>query len=117
MDVIRSKDNRYDLKTHCPYGHPLSGDNLTTYVRKSGRDKGTVEKICVTCRRFNSKRWRDKNPDMVDKIPTGPKTHCNFGHELTPENRSTWLSSKTGKVNVDCKICRKASRDVPRRLQ
>jgi hypothetical protein len=35
-------------KTHCPYGHPYSGDNL--YIRKEGRRE------CRTCMRERNRR-------------------------------------------------------------
>jgi hypothetical protein len=38
-------------KTHCPKGHPLSGDNL--YLCGKGRS-------CLTCRRAVSARWNAK---------------------------------------------------------
>ena len=36
-------------KTHCIHGHPLFGDNLRLYRRKSGRMKGALRRICKTC--------------------------------------------------------------------
>lgn len=43
-------------KTHCPKGHPLSGDNLYTRVKPDGR----TERICLTCRRENGKVYDQK---------------------------------------------------------
>lgn len=44
-------------KTHCIYGHPLSGDNLRTvlHIRKARGYKRETERICVTCNRRNSR--------------------------------------------------------------
>jgi HNH endonuclease len=39
-------------KTHCKYGHPLSGDNLI--VRKSGHRQ------CKTCNREKVREWRQR---------------------------------------------------------
>jgi hypothetical protein len=38
------------LKTHCKYGHPLSGDNLSTAALAKGL------RVCRTC---NNERQRD----------------------------------------------------------
>lgn len=45
------------LRTHCPDGHPLSGENL--YVRKSDNSR-----LCRTCARAATKAWRDANRDI-----------------------------------------------------
>lgn len=42
--------NRFKDKTHCPRGHPYSGENL--YIGSHG------ERMCVTCRREISRRSR-----------------------------------------------------------
>ncbi len=45
-------------KTHCPDGHPLSGDNLYVIPSTGGR-------MCRVCRTRNAKAWRLANPDKV----------------------------------------------------
>jgi hypothetical protein len=45
-------------KTHCPEGHPLSGDNLRFATRGSGR-------VCRTCRMASSAKYRNKNKEMA----------------------------------------------------
>jgi len=50
----RSPDNiavRNAAKTHCPQGHPLSGDNLRFASQGSGR-------VCRTCRAESSRTYR-----------------------------------------------------------
>jgi HNH endonuclease len=57
MDAVRKgrhvgRDYRHWMKTHCPSGHPYSGDNLQRHRR--GRR-------CRACERIRSaKRWRIK---------------------------------------------------------
>lgn len=41
-------------KTHCPQGHPYSGDNL--YVSRSG------DRQCRSCLATKAAHWRAKNP-------------------------------------------------------
>jgi hypothetical protein len=76
-------------KTHCPKGHPLSGDNL---IRNGG------ERLCRACRQECGRRTyarlyaRERKPR-----PYGPRTQpykcvgkakvaCKYGHPKTPEN-------------------------------
>ncbi len=44
------------LKTHCVWGHPLSGDNL--YIRPSRPS----QRNCMACRRRWSAEWAARNP-------------------------------------------------------
>lgn len=39
-------------KTHCKYGHPLTGDNLFIYKRYHHRYR-----VCIECRRANNRRY------------------------------------------------------------
>ena len=59
MDVVTLKVNilrgmsptaKNALKTHCPQGHPLSGDNLHLKPRK-----GKKVRVCLICRRAHQK--------------------------------------------------------------
>lgn len=43
-------------KTHCPAGHPLSGENLYVYVTK----EGFTERACRICRRESAERYEAK---------------------------------------------------------
>ncbi len=58
VNVRRSKRIGWNMreKTHCPKGHPLSGDNV---YRHNGR------RHCRKCNYENSKRWRLENPEKV----------------------------------------------------
>jgi hypothetical protein len=48
--------NQYSAKTHCPKGHPYSGENLRTYIKK-----GKTYRQCRTCSVESTKRWRARN--------------------------------------------------------
>lgn len=43
-------------KTHCDYGHPLSGDN----VRVATKRNGTRQRICLTCKRRRTKQETER---------------------------------------------------------
>ena len=47
---IRRGRNLNREKTHCPDGHPYSGDNVRNYGGRAGRQ-------CVTCNKIRSKNW------------------------------------------------------------
>lgn len=70
------------LKTHCPRGHPYSGDNLRIYGNK---------KVCVICNKEQSRRKRRRD---------GAKPRTDFW-EQNPEARALaaklWLEGKTGR--------------------
>jgi hypothetical protein len=46
------------LKTHCPQGHPYSGDNL--YIQP-----GSGSRMCKACRYESAKRYRLNNPEST----------------------------------------------------
>lgn len=66
-------------KTHCPYGHPYSGDNLR--IAKDGK------RVCRECAR----RWvREADERKRAANPPQPKperTHCKRGHPLAEHGR------------------------------
>lgn len=71
-------------KTHCPKGHPLSGDNLMIETTPSGRET----RRCYSCRRehanaqyHRTKRQRHFNPSSA--------THCKRGHPFSGDNLGT----------------------------
>lgn len=41
-------------RTHCKYGHKLSGDNLKVYVRP---DTNKPTRVCLPCRRTDARPW------------------------------------------------------------
>jgi HNH endonuclease len=62
LEAVTSKENSrraYAHITHCPKGHPLSGDNL--YVHKGRRG-------CKICRNAAARRFREKNPERIREI-------------------------------------------------
>ena len=56
--IENMRRGKHARKTHCPNGHPYSGDNL--YIGKQTKG-GTVARVCKTCRRESCKAWR-KSP-------------------------------------------------------
>jgi hypothetical protein len=51
--ALNSSDNANARKTHCPQGHPLSGDNLRYATRGTGR-------VCKACRAASNAAYRAK---------------------------------------------------------
>ena len=45
-----------------------------------------------------------------NKINHPRQTHCRRGHEFSPENTYSWVTS-TGRLDRTCRICRKAAAD------
>lgn len=43
-------------KTHCPYGHPYSGDNLHVMANR--------RRVCRACKREKTRRWRAAQKEM-----------------------------------------------------
>lgn len=81
---------RHALATHCPYGHPLSGDNL--YVWRGGR-------ACRHCRN------RGPGAAMGPRPPRPRVTHCPHGHPYSGDN--LYVHPHTNKRY--CRACRNAS--------
>lgn len=57
----RTIPGKHARKTHCPKGHPYSGDNLQIEIRKNGQ----AERHCRTCKRARTLAWREKNREAV----------------------------------------------------
>ena len=56
-NTARGEAGAYNkVKTHCPQGHPYSGDNLYLHTR---RGRG-VQRQCRECRRSAYRRWYAK---------------------------------------------------------
>lgn len=82
-------------RTHCPYGHPYSDDNLI--VQKTGR-------VCRECKKRRQKAAFRLRQDKAGIPPGGiKKTHCIHGHEFTPENTAITIRGD--------RSCRQCSRD------
>jgi hypothetical protein len=83
-------------KTECKYGH-----GTEHFIEKYGR-----RRVCTVCQRD---QWRRKH--KLDKARKGrgsrlnARTHCNHGHEFTPENTWMKLKSETGKRFRSCRTC------------
>lgn len=100
-------------KTHCKYGHELSGNNVKCFVRKDGY----IDRNCAICARANTARYRSNHPDKVKALADKrqcnrppksirlPRTHCQKGHELTPDNTYVYTSRKSGKEVRSCRTC------------
>lgn len=63
-------------KTHCPKGHPYSGDNLLN--TSSGRQ-------CRECGRVRSRERARAKYGYVPR-PSDPATHCRAGHAMSGDN-------------------------------
>lgn len=96
-------------KTHCPQGHPCSGDNL--WFTPWGNN-GAGARRCRECKRIENRLYAQKRKAAgAVAAPTRiPRTHCGRGHELTPENTQV---RKDG-----YRVCKTCTRDAaPRRRQ
>ena len=97
--AMRGRSGPRRQPTHCPHGHPYAGDNL--YLHKG------VHRMCRTCVRENTRRWRVKQPVLPKKGNfNARKTHCKFGHEYTAANTAVL---KTGE-----RLCRTCHRERAR---
>lgn len=63
-------------KTHCPKGHPYSGDNLILTKRKDG-----IDRECRTCKRERLNRWRRENRERALELQRQ--------YEQSPKGRAT----------------------------
>jgi len=59
-------------KTHCPYGHPYSGDNLR--IAKDGK------RVCKECARRYSREADERKRAANPPQPKPERTHCKNGH-------------------------------------
>lgn len=90
---------RHAAKTHCPKGHPYSGDNLF-YDADGGRR-------CREClHQRNIASYRRKHPDSIGRPIT--RTHCPAGHEYTEAN--TYVDPKGHRHCRTCKNNRRRNR-------
>lgn len=82
-------------KTHCPHGHPYSGDNLR--IRPDG------SRDCRACSRRNAANSRARRLAANPPTPRQPQRFCKNGHEFTPQN--TYVSPSTG--SRTCRECKR----------
>lgn len=96
-DIDRHGRRWQTNKTHCAQGHPLSGENLG-YEKRGDKKK----RVCLTCRREKDrKRYAREKEEGKHGTYNGDKTHCNSGHEFTPEN--TYQGK--GRKHRTCRKC------------
>jgi hypothetical protein len=63
-------------KTHCPHGHPYSGDNLIIMVvRDNGIDTGKRKRQCRACKRLSHKAIDHSKPGS----PAEKRPHAHGG--------------------------------------
>lgn len=102
--------NFYRNKTHCPKGHPYSGDNLTIDSRGY--------RICNICRKEEKKRYYirhaikkygslENSSSQMGRFNRN-KTHCPRGHLYDDENTYFYRNQRK------CKECMR-QRDIARR--
>lgn len=74
-------------KTHCKWGHELSGDNLILY-QPSGLISKFERRICKACRLRRAKEQQERLKAGIKPGPRGaPRTEvCPQGHPKTMEN-------------------------------
>ena len=58
MDDVRNGTHPTASKTHCPQGHPYSGENL--YIQKTDGARR-----CRTCMRESRRKWQSNNRDKT----------------------------------------------------
>ncbi len=103
------------VKTHCPKGHPLAGDNLLIMKRKN---RPRPSRKCRTCTQESDRR-RYLTPERkaqnlmnarrhllkvkASKPPKQPRTHCKRGHLLDGDNIVT--RTKGEKTHKLCRTC------------
>lgn len=88
-------------KTHCPEGHPLSGDNLCV--------DGAGQRSCKRCREQRQQRQR-----LSDKRGRSPLAVCGRGHSLT-EDSVRYYGAKRQRRCMACH--REYERERARRLR
>jgi hypothetical protein len=80
-------------RTHCPYGHPYSGENL--YIAPSGGRR---------CRECARQADLVRHPRTGKRPGPATKTHCPEGHPYSGEN----LYIAPGSGLRHCRTCRRA---------
>ncbi len=72
LEAVTRKENArrgyYGQKTHCPQGHPYSGDNL--YVRPNGKGRD-----CRKCKALRMNRYRAARRIKEGSILIEPEVH------------------------------------------
>lgn len=94
VDMCRKGRNKNSNKTHCPKGHPYSGDNLFFIEER---------RACRICKRATQRRFKalhsPKNDPNWKHFRLARET-CKYGHKWT--EGSYYLGSQGGRI---CKAC------------
>lgn len=60
-DMVANRIHGNVIKTHCPAGHPLAGDNLII----SRRGSGDTFRQCMTCTRASQRRYKQRQRELL----------------------------------------------------
>lgn len=102
---------RHARKTHCPQGHPLSGDNLYA----APRGNGDTFRSCRACHNEASGKWHAKKRAEKAALPPVPqkkrelRTHCSRGHLYAGDNLYLRTDGKR-----ECRTCIAAAKEARR---
>ena len=83
MVHIMPTGSKNAIKTHCPQGHPYSGDNL--YISRAG------DRQCRSCLATQARRWREANPERSREL-----------NRQTQRQKMDFVREILGTVCVDC---------------
>jgi hypothetical protein len=100
-------------KTHCKYGHPLSGDNIII-------SKWNGQRVCLACRLARKRQYNSRLPKKglnLEGLKLGAaangkrqraKTHCPHGHPYSGDN--LFISNMGYRECRECKRLRAAAK-------
>lgn len=106
LEAVTAAENtrrKARLVTHCPQGHPLSGDNL-------GKHKNPRVRVCKACVRERSAITR-RAAGARELGPPEQRTHCPQGHGYTKENTRVYRGRR------HCRECGRINSRNQRRKQ
>lgn len=75
-------------RTHCKWGHPLSGENLRIDPKTGGR----------VCRACNKQRQRDFHARRLKEgVTPAPDARCKYGHPYEVDSKGRWFCRECGR--------------------